>query len=315
MKMNILLTGATGYLGGRLTAHLHECGHELRIITSRQCCDVPAPIAALGTVVHCPRGTVPPQDILNGVDAIIHLAAPNEMSSAQDPAGAMRDTAGAAEALIKAAITAKVRHFLYFSTIHVYGSPLSGTISESTIPNPTHPYAAAHLAAEAHVLNANDTQELIGTVVRLSNGIGAPLHANVDRWTLLVNDLCRQAVQGDTLTLRSPGLDYRDFVPMTDVLGATETLITAPARKAEGIFHLASGQAMLVRDMAQLIADRARLLTRKTKHLYVPESGGSTLPEKMCFSTKRLAELYTARTDLTHEVDETLRFCQAHFIK
>jgi len=73
------------------------------------------------------------------------------------------------------------------------------------VPRPVHPYAITHHAAEDFVLAAHDEKRLMGYVIRLSNGFGAPAHAGVDRWTLLVNDLCRQAVQTRQLILRSAG--------------------------------------------------------------------------------------------------------------
>ena len=50
--------------------------------------------------------------------------------------------------------------------------------------------------AEDFVLAARDRGLIGGFVLRLSNGIGAPAHPGVDRWTLVVNDLGRQVLTG-----------------------------------------------------------------------------------------------------------------------
>ena len=101
----------------------------------------------------------------------------------------------ATKRLVEAASRAGVKKFIYLSTAHVYASPLVGTITEQTLPNNSHPYASSHLAGESAVLNADERGVIQGVVMRLSNAYGAPMHKGVNCWMLVVNDLCRQAVQ------------------------------------------------------------------------------------------------------------------------
>ena len=113
-----------------------------------------------------------------------------------------------------------VPRFLYFSTAHVYGSSLEGTITEQTCPRNLHPYATSHLAGEQAVLEAAQRGAIRGVVFRLSNAFGAPVSSEVNCWMLLVNDLCRQAVTTGELALRTAGLQLRDFVTLEDVTRA-----------------------------------------------------------------------------------------------
>ena len=117
------------------------------------------------------------------MDAIVHLAAMNEMDCARDPAAALEVNTALTLRLLNAAVAAGVRRFVYLSTAHVYGAPLRGHIDERALPRPVHPYAITHRAAEDFVLAAFDAGRIEGVVLRLSNGVGAPAHAAVDRWT------------------------------------------------------------------------------------------------------------------------------------
>jgi UDP-glucose 4-epimerase len=113
------------------------------------------------------------------------------------------------------------------STTHVYG-PQVGRLEETTLPAPRHPYATSHRAAEDAVLAASGN--FTAMVLRLSNGFGAPTHAQANCWTLLVNDLCRQAVTDCTLRLRSAGLQHRDFIPLADVTRIVDHMLHLDAR-------------------------------------------------------------------------------------
>jgi len=130
--------------------------------------------------------------------------------------------------LMSPAIAAGLERFIYFFTAHVYGEPLIGRITEATLPRPIHPYAITHYAAKNFVLAAHNQNKITGVALRLSNGFGAPTHPNVDCWTLLVNDLCRQAVQTRKIVLRSNGLQQRDLIPLMDIGGAVRHLIALP---------------------------------------------------------------------------------------
>ena len=56
-----------------------------------------------------------------------------------------------------------------------------------------------------------------------------PTHAEADCWTLLVNDLCMQAVRDKKLVLRSSGIQQRDFITLQDVGRVVSHFLDFPA--------------------------------------------------------------------------------------
>jgi UDP-glucose 4-epimerase len=195
--------------------------------------------------------------VLSGVETVIHLSGANELRSATDPDAAVFETGTGARRLLEAAVRAGVRRFVYLSTIHVYGSSLEGRVSESSRARPTHPYAITHRLAEDFVLAAHEAGRIEAAVVRLSNAIGAPAWPEVDRWSLLGNDLARQAVAGGKLILKAPG-QQRDFIPLSDVCDALALLVDAErGALSDGLFNLGGGRTRTVAEVAKLTAAAA----------------------------------------------------------
>ena len=238
MKKRVLITGGFGYLGGRIAADPSVAPDSVKRLGSRKKRSVPEGLPECEAVV---MDVLDPDSLsvaMRNVQSVIHLSAMNENDCAADPNQALLINSLGTLNTLQAAIAAGVERFIYFSTAHVYGSPLAGNISEQTITRPVHPYAITHRAAEDFVLAEHSRNKICGIVVRLSNGFGTPTRPDVDRWTLLVNDLCRQAVCDRKLVLRSSGLQQRDFITLTDVGRAVAHLLSLP-RKAcgDGLFN------------------------------------------------------------------------------
>ncbi len=257
--MKLLVTGATGYVGGRLIQYLCMQGHEV-IGTTRRNIGAPAgwPAQAKLITLDPLELSASDLDVIGGVDAVIHLAAANEMRSGQDPEAAMLETCGSTRRILEASIAAQVKRFIFLSTMHVYASPLLGRLNEQCITRPAHPYSISHKAGEDYVYAAHHAGKIKGISIRLSNSIGAPAWTSIDRWTLVGNDLARQAVETGTLRIKSPN-QWRDFIPMCDVCLGIETLLNAAEdRLGDGIFNLGGDLPLRVIDVANYIAASAQ---------------------------------------------------------
>jgi UDP-glucose 4-epimerase len=244
--------------------------------------------------------------------AVLHLAAMNEIDSAQDPAAALEVNGMYSVRLLEAAKAQGVERFIHLSTAHVYAAPLAGRIDETTPPRPRHPYASSHRAAEDVVLAAHDEGKLAGVVLRLSNGFGAPAHPSVDRWTLLVNDLCKQAATAGRLVLRSAGLQRRDFITLEDVGRAFSHMLDLSRERLDnGIFNLGGARAMQVIEMAELVQARCSAVLGVTPEISRPAPGpGETSLELDYRIDKLLATGFSLMGRAESEIDATLRLCR-----
>lgn len=311
--MKLLITGGFGYLGGRLAQFLAtRVGYEI-ILGSRQHTE-PPPWLPQAKVVQTWGGSPTALDqICAGVDAVVHLAGINAEDCTADPVAALQVNAVATARLLQVAIRQGVKRFIYLSTAHVYGSPLTGVITENTCPVALHPYATSHRAGEDVVQAAHQRQEIEGVVIRLSNSFGAPAHQDANCWTLLVNDLCRQAATTGKLVLRSAGLQRRDFVTLTDVSRAITHLIDLPVQDVgNGIFNVGGAWAPTVMEMTLLVADRCKAILGFRPEIRRPDSLPEETSQPLDYRIdKLLGTGFKLTGDPEDEINATLVMCSS----
>lgn len=316
MSRRVLVTGGLGYLGGRVARELAgEAGDEV-VLTTRDPSAAPRLPFPIAGVVALDLAAPPPPGVFEGVTDVVHLAAANEITSGDDPERALDVTTTGTLRALTAARAAGVRRFIYLSTAHVYGAPLAGRITETSLPRPGHPYAITHRAAEDFVLAARDRGQIEGVVVRLSNGFGWPVWAGVDRWTLVVNDLCRQAVTQRALTLRSSGAQVRDFIGLGDAARAIRHLLELPHDAlGDGVFNLGGRRTASIASMARRVQARAAEVLGFSPPLSVgPPSARDGVGADLEYDCARLAATgFTWQGDVDDEIDGTLTLCQRAF--
>jgi UDP-glucose 4-epimerase len=316
MKETVLITGGLGYVGGRIAKHLSQSPeYFLRLTAIDDNPVIPGWLA---------QGQVMSMDILSGkdickvcqdVDTIVHLAAVNEIDSARDPELALEVNGTGTVRLLRAAEKVGVKRFVYFSTAHVYGVPLTGTIDEGSLARPVHPYAITHRTAEDFVLAAHDSGKLIGIVFRLSNGFGAPIAPEVDRWTLVFNDLCRQAVTSGKLVLRSSGIQCRDFITLHDVARSVLHMLKIPGDKVgNGLFNLGGECSLRIIDVAERVVSRCEAVLGFCPPIIRPEPGLNEICEGLEYRIDKLKQTgFYLEGNIDQEIDETLILCRKAF--
>lgn len=311
MRHRILVTGGFGYVGGRVGQALAVQPNVEVMLGSRSPQQCPAWLPTAVPVLTPWQDRAALAEACAGVDTVIHLAAMNEIEAAQDPVGALEMNGVATARLMEAAKAGRVGRFIYLSTAHVYGAPLTGRIDESICPRPVHPYATSHRAAEDVVLAAHATGVMAGIVVRLSNSFGAPAHPGVNRWTLLVNDLCRQAATTGKLVLKSSGLQRRDFVTLADVGRAIVHLERlSQAFLGNGIFNVGGTWAPSVMEMAELVAERCDAVLGFRPQIVRPEPADGETDQSLDYRIDKLAESgFRLENDHDAEIDATLLLC------
>jgi UDP-glucose 4-epimerase len=316
MTMRVLITGGLGFVGGRMAAHLAQAGCSV-VLGSRTSIDPPAWLhQAKVAQIHWEDGAAL-ERCCKGVDMVIQAAGMNAQDCAADPVAALAFNGVATARLVAAAGRAGVQRFIYLSTAHVYDSPLVGTITEGICPRNLHPYATSHLAGEHAVLAASKRGQIQSIVLRLSNAFGAPMHKDVNCWTLLVNDLCRQAVQTGKLVLRSSGQQQRDFIGMTKVCHVIERLVFSNGDKdcQYGIFNVGTGVSESVLGMTKMIQQRCVQVLGFEPDLWRAQDLKEESPVPLIYETARLDQLALNLGDTNYidEIDKLLRYCETVF--
>lgn len=306
--MRILVTGASGYIGSRFARYMQSKRPQVELLLASRSgrCEW---LEGLGRQVPLELGGTEPLVIPDSIDAVVHLAAANEIECV-DVKKALQINVNGTWRLIEELAARSVKKFIYGSTIHVYGE-LSGRLTESSGVAIKHPYGFTHQMAEQLFEYASQRYGIEVKCLRFSNVIGAPADSRVSRWSLLVNDLCRQAIQKNRLEIRMPE-SRRDFLAMADACSSIEwALMNSSGCSGFDVFNIASGHCMTVLAMAELIATRANILLHKDVSVVLSgverASGAANF---VIDNSKALHWKWCPADDLISEIDSTLELCK-----
>jgi len=161
MKKRILITGGGGYIGSSLVGELLKKGYQVRVYDRFIFGE--KPLKRLKDKIEIIKGDIRnfKKEILNGIDAVIHLAAiSTEPTSQYDPRLTDLINHIATEKLARAAKEMGIERFIFASSCSVYftySTPLNPSPSKEDEPvNPISPYSISKRAAEQALLELAD---------------------------------------------------------------------------------------------------------------------------------------------------------------
>lgn len=309
-KKNLLITGATGYLGGRI---LYDLKSSYNLFAG--CRDS----SRLPKNLNLPRENIRFFDIGNpetfseaikGMNAIVHLASMNFADCEKNKKIAEHINIEMVNELVSQSIKENIQQFIYLSTFHVYGPNNIGKITEETPVNPINTYSLTHYEAENFLLNQSSLKQIDGKVIRLSNAVGAPLSPELSAWNLVANDACLQAVKNKKIILNSSGYQKRDFISVSCVSDAIDLLLsTNNLYKAEvPIYNLGSSQTISILELVNQVKDAYKELTGidVTVERKLDNSTPESFPD-FTFSTEKIKGLgFQLKTSIREEITKTL---------
>ncbi len=312
--MKILITGGYGYIGSRIALDLSNEGHQI-IIGSRNLTYHPNWLTKAKIVITDWNNRLALEKICNGVDVVIHAAGMNAQDCILDPKKALDFNGIATDRLVLSAIRAGVKRFIYFSSAHVYSSPLAGDISESSDLNNTHPYCTSQVFGENSVLNANKNGYIEGLVLRISNSFGFPVNTEANCWMLLVNDLCRQLVSTKKIILRSSGMQYRNFISLNNVSRVISHFLDLKNDELQdGLFNIGSDYSMPVLEMALNIARCGELEFGFKALIECLNKEQNERNIRLNYNISKLKSTgFELRDDINEEISHTLIACSNQF--
>ncbi|WP_027937122.1 NAD-dependent epimerase/dehydratase family protein [Anaeroarcus burkinensis] len=306
----VLVTGGLGYLGGRLVQALLRDEELLVRVGSKRIAyeKLPNWLCKQDIVQMDMLSEEDMESACSEVDYIIHLAALNEIECAKKPDIALLVNGYGTMKLAEAAAKNGVKRIIYMSTAHVYAAPLIGCFDEESIPQPRHPYSISKRVGEDFILAQPNLEKII---IRLSNAFGKPVYPDINRWGLVVNDFCRQAVNDKQIIIKSSGKQHRNFIPFGDVTNAVAHLLRLKlADNTINIFNL-GGETMSILEMAQLVASRCEAVMGYMPTIFVEGKEKENLHEGLCYSCSKLNNTnWVSTCSISAEIDELLLYCQ-----
>lgn len=311
----ILITGASGYLGARIANYLLESENKIILGVRSKNQIIPKELENCEIVEINMEDQLSLQLACKEVKTILHLAGMNSADSKLDPKKAILVNSKGTLNLLNAAKLAQVNNFIYFSTAHVYGSPLVGYFDEDSELRPEHPYSISNHYAENYILSSSKDSCLNCTIFRLSNAVGRPLNKESSCWSLITNDLCKSSVTDKKLCLNSNRLLQRDFISIDEVCRVILFFINNNqfSKKTE-IYNLSSGVSINLESLTDLIAARTDRVLGYTPKIIFESNAKYSSKYTLNISNKKLKKLgFNPSRSIIDDIDDLLILCKTWF--
>jgi UDP-glucose 4-epimerase len=238
--MRILITGASGLLGGRLANYLHQQKKYTLTMLSRNAEEHDC-LKNYGSVININwEDQNQLNNILKNIDIVVHAFGPSAQLCSSDPINQISLYKKYTQNLLKAINSNMITKVILLSSIHVYSENPEGDIDEKCATLNNHPYALSKIAVE-DVINKSTILNTKFYTLRLSNCYGYPVTKSKDCWNLFVNDICRGSITNNSLKIKNNPYIKRDFLPVTYFCEVIEHFIDDNNIK-EGLYNLTSGE-------------------------------------------------------------------------
>ena len=241
--MNVLVTGATGFVGRHLVAALLARGCTVRAVARNAETAAGMPwikdVEFIAADVHAESLDV--AALTEGVDALAHLAwpgLPNYQALFHFEHNLMADYR-----FIKSAVEAGVGQVLVTGTCFEYGMQ-SGPLSEDTVPQPSNPYGLAKNTLRVFLENLQRQQPFTLQWARLFYLYGAGQNPNS-----LLAALDRAIDAGEPSFNMSAGEQLRDYLAIDRA--ADHLAAVLHQRQFDGVINCSSGQPISVRALVE----------------------------------------------------------------
>lgn len=244
----VLVTGGAGYIGSHAVLALRDAGWPVAVIdnlTTGFRFAVPDDVAFYEGDIE--DGALIARIIGEcGIGAIMHFAGSIVVpESVENPLKYYHNNTVKSRALIDAAVTGGVRHFIFSSTAATYGVPEVSPVTETTAQRPINPYGWSKLMTEQMLADTAFAHDINYCALRYFNVAGADPQARTGQSTAGATHLIKVAVEaalGKRDSVAVFGTDYdtpdgtgvRDYIHVSDLAAAhvlaLQALIEQPER-------------------------------------------------------------------------------------
>lgn len=240
--MKVLLTGATGHIGGAILAALLHQGHEVTALCRRSPHTDAAGLHIVSADLINPAllertlATLPPHD------ALVHAAAMLDQPS--DPAEMVAVNCDSTEHLFSWHARNSGGPLIYLSSIGIIGTPPQCAILESSPYEPPTLYHRTKLWGEGLVGIYREQTSLSACSLRLSSPVGAGMQR-----ARLFSIFANRAIRQEPLLISGAGTRRQNFVDGRDV--ASAVMVALSAGELHSVYNIAGAHSVSSLELAE----------------------------------------------------------------
>jgi UDP-glucose 4-epimerase len=244
----VLVTGAAGFLGGRMVERLARGGEQVIGSDLDQGTAMPAGFRA------CDLTRRHEVDALvdgAGIDTIIHAGAVSgPMVMADRPLDIWRINVTGTACLLEAARRNRVGRFVLCSSIDVYGPNPAGMIDEDTPHTPETVYGASKVAAEAALTGYACEHGLNAVALRFSwiYGPGRRTPTTLER-------LVRAGLGGEIVTLDQSAQEPTHYLFIDDAVAGVLAAATVSSQSQRLAYNITAGTGVPLGKVVEILQD------------------------------------------------------------
>jgi nucleoside-diphosphate-sugar epimerase len=167
-----------------------------------------------------------PKQLLEGVEAVVHLAAISNDPMGKEFEQVTEDiNQKASVSLAEASAAAGVKNFVFASSCSMYGYAEGGARKETDPTNPLTAYARSKIGTEED-LKKRDLGQMVFTSLRFATACGMSDRLRLD---LVLNDFVACAISSGEITVLSDGSPWRPLIDVEDMARAINWAISRKA--------------------------------------------------------------------------------------
>jgi nucleoside-diphosphate-sugar epimerase len=239
--VNILITGAAGFLGSHLAAHYRRQGHHLHLLSTQARRSRDSRLNWHVLDLEQPEALAPLKELMNGVDLCLFLAArvpfPRPIADVFNLNRAIDHISAEAFAV------SNCRRAVYVSGLSVFSATQAQPVDESSVPEPQTDYQRGKVYGEELLLKTGHNNGRQVQVLRIQAPYGPGASP-----ASITQVFVRNCLAGRTLEVHGDGSRRQHFTWAGDVGRAVDLLWDMPA----GIYHFCGPRSVNMRELAEI---------------------------------------------------------------
>ncbi|MBI4706541.1 MAG: SDR family oxidoreductase [Candidatus Omnitrophica bacterium] len=250
-----LVTGGAGFIGSHIVEELVAKRHFVRILDNFSSGKTEN-LKNVFDKIELFRGDIRSSSDCNkacaGIDFVLHQAALRSVpKSMKNPAEYNDVNIAGTLNMLQAALSAKVKRFVFASSSSVYGDVDKFPEKEDFLPQLISPYALSKLAGEYYCRIFSQNYGLETACLRYFNVFGQR-QALDDEYAVVIPKFISCMLNNENPPIYGTGKQSRDFTYVKNVVNANLLAAKKPGLKGE-VFNVASGKDYSVLELVKFL--------------------------------------------------------------